>query len=316
MSAGTVSTVEWCWICLQDQVKSLAKKRVGGVAMCPGCYHAYADQPDVLAHAVDYYRRHPPQEDTTKIERFGRELDEWGGRLPLPPVKRLCLCGCKEEVPEGKTCVDGHSAKVVAPELEFVPPKVEEKKPVKSITPVPEPEPELAEQLEQVLQESGKREIEQDEEPEMEKKDALEKVGVDVSAALKRYMAGESLDDLAKSLKIPKWRFFQSTKWKEARNAAEARQPREDMPKATKRKPHRKKAAVSEPAGVQTAEPEPAELHAPLVHATAEPALVGVSATQPEPKNHVRFILFDAQVSDTNLSEILAAIQKAIQGKA
>lgn len=111
---ATATTVEWCWVCLQDDTRVVATKRVNKVALCPGCYNSYKDEPEVLAHVTEYYKRRPP-EAIAPIERYGEVgLDDFGHPLmPIGQLQHFCICGCGGKTQQAGTLLPGHTVKML-----------------------------------------------------------------------------------------------------------------------------------------------------------------------------------------------------------
>lgn len=304
----------WCASCRMDGNRVAAVVKIRGVPFCRPCRENYSDEPEALAQVVEWHNTHPVSEEPAPIARFGDTAME---SVPTSPaVAYKCICGCGSSVAEAGGVVEGHAAKVIAPPEPLPAPaparvstfKVfDPRKRIAAAKPVDPPEEDgLAARLDEVLTEKKK-------EKAMRVKgvanDPLEEYLSVLDKAIKLYLAGNTTKEIAAACGLPSWRFSQSKKWVIAKR--EAGDPITDVADAAKpRKAKVKKVKTDGVTFVATGTTGNVGSSMALL-----PGVVGEATLAPRP-NKLRFVLFEADVDSSNLSQLTDAISKAFNAAA
>jgi hypothetical protein len=102
--------LEWCGVCLQDDLKVMSIEVVSQVPLCQACKMNYGDEPAILEEARRYLKSIPQDKKPAPFVEPGVEPDI----KPLAAtVIHKCACGCGTTISEKAKFAVGHSAKAV-----------------------------------------------------------------------------------------------------------------------------------------------------------------------------------------------------------
>ena len=328
----------WCAGCRMDGDLVSAIVKIQGVPFCNACRDRFRGMAEVLQTVIDWHFKNPLPSDDSRIERYGDT--EMQGIPVGPKVTYKCICACGGTVEGAGQLLPGHHAKVLPPDGKPAPPlgyrggppvvtsrpatvravgpgvvlAQEPAKPIQAPSQPPrkrikpEPEEDIVSRLDDVLAEAPEP-MEDEEEfvTKTGKGDPLLKVLPNLEVAVQLMQAGKNDRQIAKELKIIPWRFAQSPAWtavkKEARQSANAEiAVLEDRAEAVSRPKPKRRPAVVPPRSIPSA--------APIV--LSDSVVIHAPASNGGAKNHVRFIMFDADVSEGNLAEMMSAITNAL----
>lgn len=102
--------LEWCGVCLQDDLKVMSIEVIAQVPLCQACKMNYGDEPAILEEARKYLKSIPDDKKPVPFVEPGVEPDI---KPPAATVVHKCACGCGTTINEKAKFAAGHSSKVV-----------------------------------------------------------------------------------------------------------------------------------------------------------------------------------------------------------
>ncbi len=290
----------WCAGCRMDGDHVAAIVKIQGVPFCTACRDRFRGMPDILQTVIDWHFKNPLPKDESRIVRYGDEASDAVGD-PIAPagpkVTYKCICACGGTVDGPGRLLPGHHAKVMPPAGKPMLPPVHRGGP-----PVVTSKPATVRAV-----------------------DSVKVLAQEPAKPIRAHSV------LLRPRSEPAERDGTLERLEEV--LAEAGKPREDDPVKVCEGFGKRKGNCTEELNdknssglckkcyasmsyhknhprrpVQKA-PEAEAVAAPLV--LAEPAQLQPPANG-SAKNHVRFIMFDADVSEGNLAEMMSAITNAL----